>query len=225
MDKQTLEVNIIAESHRPDKAPDLANFIRRTEDRIARSVRAIEMLRALLLTETERTEANSPIYKLPLDFLEDRELAIPPAMPPFETFETPREKPLTKVASSDLRLIRLTGPVRWYALKGDADSPLIEFRGTPALDSEIHGEYFAKVPRLVNATDTNRLLENHESLYLAASMFELYRNTQDLKLAQAQLDIFDDTVNTLNALAGRFFGGTRFFGRRITIGDTVGRSY
>lgn len=222
MDKQTLEANIIAESHRPDKQPDLAAFIRRAEDRIARSLRAVEMLRPLTLTDAERLEIDSPKYRLPIDFLEDREIAV---LRPAESFASAKDIPLDKVASSDLRYIRKNAPVRWYALKGDESGKIIEFRGIPSPETKIEGEYFTKVPRLVNSTDTNQILENHEGLYLSASLFELYRDTQDLELAQTQLDVFDDAVNTANALAGRYFGGTRLFGRKRTIGDTVGRSY
>lgn len=223
MDKQTLEANVIAESHRSDKASEVPSFIRRAEDRIAREVRAVEMLRFLELTDAERLAADSPQYRLPLTFLEDRAVFLEfMEQEGFEEFPT---RGLEKVAASDLSTVRMNGPPRWYALKGDDTSAIIEFRGRPGTGSIFQLEYFAKPARLENPTDTNRLLENHEALYLSATLFELFRNTQDLELAQGQLDVYTDAKNTVNELAGRYFGGTRLFGRRRVIGETAGSGY
>jgi hypothetical protein len=223
MDMQTLEANVIAESHRTDKASEVPSFIRRAEDRIAREVRAVEMLRFLELTEAERLVAYSPAYRLPLTFLEDRTVSLRQTAQ--EGFEDFTQRPLEKVTASDLWTVRSNGAVRWYALKGDDTSAIIEFRGNPAEDSIFDIEYFAKPARLVNPTDTNRLLENHEALYLSATLFELFRNVQDLELAQGQLDVYTDAKNTVNELAGRYFGGTRLFGRKRVIGETAGSGY
>lgn len=223
MDKQTLEANVIAESHREDKASEIPSFIRRAEDRIAREVRAVEMLRFLELTDADRLVADSPAYRLPLTFLEDRAVFLRQTVQ--EGFEEFTQKGLDKVAASDLNTVKRNGAVRWYALKGDDTSAIIEFRGVPGEESIFDIEYFARPARLVEATDTNRLLENHESLYLAATLFELFRNTQDLELAQGQLDVFTDAKDKLNELAGRYFGGTRLFGRKRVIGESAGSSY
>jgi hypothetical protein len=219
MDLQTLKDNIISESHRTDQESNLDGFIRRAESRIARTIRAIEMLKPLALVETDRTVADSPLYNLPSDFLEDREVAI--AVDPDTNS---RSGTLQKCSVSDLRLISLSAPVGWYALRGSTSGPQIEFRGSPAEDSEINGEYFSRIPALVETTDTNLLLENHETLYLSAALFELYRNTQDFELAQAQLDIFTDAANNVDQLAGRYLGGTRVFGRH-PIGTQCGGGY
>lgn len=223
MDKQTLETNVIAESHRSDKASEVPSFIRRAEDRIAREVRAVEMLRFLVLTDADRLVADSAAYRLPLTFLEDRAVFLRQAID--EGFEEFTARGLDKVTASDLATVRSNGPVRWYGLKGDDTSAIIEFRGTPSAEAIFDVEYFAKPARLVDATDTNRLLENHEALYLSATLFELFRNTQDLELAQGQLDVYTDAKNTVNELAGRYFGGTRLFGRKRVIGETAGSGY
>lgn len=222
MDKQTLEANVIAESHRADKASEIGGFLRRAEDRIARSVRAVEMHRSQTITEIARIEAEKPSYRLANNFLEDRVVF---NILPSEGFAFQKSPPLDKVALSDLGTINHMGSVKWYALRSDEVGPIIQFAGNPGLDAEFIVEYFGKLPRLTNPTDTNLLLENHEALYLHATLFELFRNIQDLELAQIQLDSFDDAVNTVNELAGRFFGGTRVFGRKRVIGDTAGSGY
>lgn len=219
MDLATLKTNILAESHRSDQESYLGDFIRRAEARIARTVRAIEMLKPLALTEADRTATDSPLYNLPSDFLEDREIAIV-----VDPDNSSRAGLLQKCTASDLRLILESAPVGWYALRGSTSGPQIEFRGSPAEDSEINGEYYSRVPALVESTDTNLLLENHETLYLSAALFELYRKTQDFELAQAQLDIFTDSANKLDELAGRYLGGTRVFGRN-PIGTQCGGGY
>lgn len=223
MDKQTLEANVIAESHRSDKASEIPGFIRRAEDRIAREVRAVEMLRTVTLTDADRLVADSPAYRLPLTFLEDRVVAL--RVTTQEGFEEFTPRALDKVTSTDLMTIKRNGQPVWYALKADADGPIIEFRGVPGDDSIFDVEYFAKLDRLEDPTDTNLLLENHEALYLAATLFELFRNTQDVELAQGQLDVYTDAKNTINELAGRYFGGTRMFGRKRVIGETAGSGY
>lgn len=218
MNLQTLKDNILSESHREDLKDNLDAFIRRAEGRIARSIRAIEMLRPLILGESDRIAAEQPGYRLPNDFLEDREIALA------SDSVTLNQVRLKKIAASDLRLIRLNAPVRWYALKSDETGPIIEFRGNPGLNAEIRGEYFARLPALVNGSDTNQLLENHENIYLSAALFELYKHTQDLELAQAALDEFLNAADTIDQLAGRYLGGTQVFGRAV-IGTPAGGGY
>lgn len=222
MDLQTLKANILSESHRENDSVQVANldgYIRRAESRIARTIRAIEMLKPLALTEADRTEAESPLYNLPSDFLEDREIAIV-----VDPDNSGRSGLLQKSSVADLRLIKSNAPVGWYALRGSTTGPQIEFRGVPAEDSEINGEYFSRVPALEDDSDTNLLLVNHESLYLSASLFELYQNTQDFELAQLQLDVFTDSAKMLDELAGRYLGGSRVFGRKL-IGTQCGGGY
>lgn len=114
--------------------------------------------------------------------------------------------------------------------EGSETGPLLIVRGNPPMSDEDYDTlikviYFSAPRALTTSASTNKLLENHEELYLSSCLFELYQHTQDLELAQGQLDIFENTKEELNAQAGRFLGGTRFGGRKYTIGGKVSTSY
>jgi hypothetical protein len=95
-----------------------------------------------------------------------------------------------------------------FHLRSTALKFQVEFRANPAAESEIEFEYFARPTALAEDSDTNRLLDSHESVYLHAALFALYSWTQDLELAQSALDTWTNAVDTLNEQAGRFLGGS-----------------
>jgi hypothetical protein len=183
------------ESHRSDLTARIPGFVDRAEAMIARKVRAIEMIDSVTLTDADRVIADSPIYTLPSDFLEDRNVVTD-------------DRSLRKVSRDSLLSTNSSGLVQVYHMRSDPDAYLMEFRAVPGTDAEIEVEYFARPAALTDDSDTNRLLAAHESVYLYAALFHLYTWTQDLELAQAAVDTFKDAADTLNELAGRFTGGT-----------------
>lgn len=192
MDFAALKAAVIDETHRPDLASKVPDFVKRAEGMIARKLRAAEMIAHASITDGDRIDG--AVFRLPDDFLEARALWAPrPGT---------GERWLEQRSLSEIRRLPLTAPVQWYAVSGDR----VEFRGNPAATITIDLEYFARLPALEQDADTNLLLERHEEIYLAAACFYLYRHTQDLELAQAQLDSFEDAVETLNEQAGRHLG-------------------
>lgn len=192
-----LQTLLLDESHRPDLASRAPQFIRRAEAMIARELRAAEMIAGATLTDVDRLSAGSAIYELPPGLLEVR-----------AAFVIRRD--LQKVTLAALASYASSGPVVVYAMRSDPVTGLqMEFRAIPAAESEIAVEYFRRLPALANPTDTNTLLQNHESLYLHAALFGLYTWTQDLELAQSAYDVWADAVKTLNEQAGRWLGGAK----------------
>jgi hypothetical protein len=112
-----------------------------------------------------------------------------------------------------------------YYMRGTSTAWQMEFRAVPGTDAEIELEYFARPAALADDADTNRLLEAHEGVYLHAALFQLYKHTQDLELAQAELDTWTDAVGKLNEQAGRYLGGTQI-SRGMNLGHVrIGGSY
>lgn len=190
-----LQAAIIAETLRSDLAAQVPQFIRRAEAMIARELRAVEMIAQIVLTDADRVAAESGIYNLPSNFLEDRSFIA-------------ASRVLRKLSMAGLIEYRGSGPVYVYALRNDAvNGKQVEFRGVPAAAAEIDVEYFARPAALAADADTNTLLETHESVYYHAALFALYSFTQDLELAESAHTIWLDSVSTLNEQAGRYLGG------------------
>jgi hypothetical protein len=187
-----LKTLIMQESHRHDLTAAIPGFIRRTEGMIARSLRAVEMVKRVELDESARIAG--AMYDLPFDFIEERYIHA-------------HIRPLVKVGIDEIHRLQTVG-VRFFAL-GSIGTPTVYFKGTPGDGAVLDMEYYARPVELTDDADTNAILAKHESLYLHGSLFHLYFHTQDLELAQSAADIFNNTVETLNEQAGRYFGGAR----------------
>lgn len=183
---------VLDEAHRPDLTLKAAEFVKRAEDMIARRLRAAEMIAHADIGDADRLDET--VFALPSDFLEARALWAPGV--------AGRKTWLEQRSLADIKRMPLAWSVQWYAVSGDR----IEFRGNPSETAVIELEYFARPAPLVDDADENILLTQHEELYLAGACFYLYRYTQDLELAQAHLDSFNDAVETLNEQAGRHLG-------------------
>lgn len=207
-----LKALVASESHRADLTTEIPGFIRRAEAMIARELRATEMLVIDSLLDADRSVADSPIYNLFDDFLEDRTVSTDGRL-------------VDKVSRDQLLKTPNTGPVVAYYMRGTASNWQMEFRAVPATDAEIEVEYFARPAALSGDSDTNRLLSSHESVYLHGALFALYTFTQDLELAQGALDTWTDAKEKLNEQAGRYLGGTRL-ARSMNLGHVrIGGGY
>lgn len=199
MNYADLRALIMDESHRADLTARVPSFVDRAEAMIARKLRAIEMIALDTLNDADRSAVGSPIYDLPSNFLEDRNVVCTTAQAPF---------PLRKVARDALLRTSSSGEVQVYHLRSNPLKFQVEFRANPGTDAQIEFEYFARPTALSADADTNRLLDMHESVYLHAALFALYSWTQDLELAQAALDTWTNAVDMLNEQAGRYLGGS-----------------
>lgn len=195
MDYVTLRTMIMDESHRPDLSARIESFVRRAEAMIARELRATEMLTQVSLLDADRISAGSAVYNLPDDYLEDRTVV-------------EGGRIIRKVSRAALLRMSETGDVLAYSMRTNTTDQLMEFRANPGDDAELELEYYARPAALTADGDTNRLLDAHDSAYLHPALFALYMWTQDTELAQAALDTWKNTRDTLNEQAGRLLGGT-----------------
>jgi len=69
--------------------------------------------------------------------------------------------------------------------------------------------YFAKPAAMASDSDTTAILDAHPDVYLALMAFYVFKQTQDLELAQAALTTYTDGRDTLNELADRQRGAPR----------------
>lgn len=208
-----LKTRVLADGHRADLTAEVAGFIASTEARIARELRAREMIRRYTLAEVDRESEG--IYNLPAGFLEERGFYI-----------VGRKLALDKVGLGELITYATSGPVHCYATIGGEDSGgQVEFRAVPATDQEIPLVYFARPTAFSADADESVLLTNHEDIYIQGGLFYLHKHAENVELAQGALDLFGDAIAMLNEQASRYLGGTRF-GNAYNLGNvTVSRGY
>lgn len=194
MNKGELKAAILSDSHRPDLSGEVDRFIREAEGMIRRELRAFPVTGTL--TETDRVTGG--VYNLPNTLLELRAVYPPDS----------RGDALVQVSLAVIRRQHSAMSPRQFAVQG----PTIEIRGIPPVDTEFDIDYLGHPPSLVNDSDTNELLEQHEALYEEAALFYLYKHTQDLELAQGALDTYSDVREKLNEQFGRKAGGASIAG-------------
>lgn len=196
-----LKSAVVDGAHRSDLLSDAPAFIREGEGLLRRKLRYALPLIATL-DESDRTAGG--IYTLPARL--DTVTAV-------YNEDTPRG--LEQVSRAQIRQLRDSAPVCQFCVLGDT----IEFRGVPGTDFENELHYMGHPEALSDDGDTNTLLTNHETLYLSSARFFLYKHTQDLELAQGELDTFTDAIDTLNEQLARKLGGATvapayYFGSR-----------
>ncbi len=173
----------------------IPDFIRQGEGMIRRELTAYSL--AAVLDDTFRSAPGSPVYLLPGPLAQIRVLIYNDAR---------NGRALQKTEPAGLTTTDIQSPPQVYA---QYDPNTIEIRGNPATGATFNLLYFGLPAPLVNDADTNELLTDHETLYLAASKFFLYEYSQDLELANAQLDLFNGVISSLNEFYDRMIGGQR----------------
>lgn len=178
---------ILDTAHRADLSAYVAGFVERAEKMIRRDLRAATY--SVTLDESDRVAEG--VYTLPSTLLEVRSLRLAHSTH-FDTLE--------QVSPQQIATIASTLPVQWFAMLGST----VEFRGVPATDTEIELQYFGYPTALSGDSD---VLTLDEDLYVYGSLFHLYQFTQDLELANAALETFQDALAKANEQAGRKLGG------------------
>jgi hypothetical protein len=194
MNKDQLAAEILDQSHRPDLNAKTDVFINLAEGMIARDVRANEQITSVVMTDADRQTPGETVYVLPDDYLYDRAVW---------SSDSDYSRVLEKKGLAEIRRLAKSAIPSWFAVSGLT----IDFRGNPSEGSSLELEYFARLPALLLGTDSNAVLEDHPEIYLASSLFFLYRYTQDMELAQGFLDSFTHASKMLNEIAATKIGG------------------
>lgn len=190
-DYTELQTAIIEDTHRADLASLVPRFIRLGEGLIRRDLKAYEL--TAVVTDSDRTTTDSPIYQLPGRVLEVRTIHLVGAT----------GDGLTRVMPNAIRRLPITAGPCEYCQNGN---DTIEFRGNPSVDHEFDVRYFG-TPAPLEDTPTNSLLDDHESLYQTGAQYFLYLHTQDRELAQDQATTFDAVMDRINEAMARKIGG------------------
>lgn len=183
-----LKTAVLNYMHRPDLTAEVAGFVRLAEGMIRRDLRADTYV--VTLDEDDRVEGG--VYTIPSTVLEVRSVVV-------------GGKPLDPVGPSEIAAARVAWSPVQYCVHGST----IEIRGVPGDGAEITLRYFGHPAPLEQDADELAL---DEALYLYGALFFGYQFTQDLELAQAALDTFQDALQKLNEAAGRKLGGARMQG-------------
>lgn len=184
-----LKAAVLADCHRPDLTAEVAGFVREGEGMIRRGLKYSLPLSATL---DESDRVSEGVYTLPSGLLIVRAVY---------TDDAPEGAEQVSLAS--IRVLPASAPVLKFCVIGDT----IEFRGVPGTDEEIELQYMGMPAALSADGDTNDLLTDHETLYKSAASFYLYKHTQDLELAQGELDTFTAALDQLNEQQARKLGG------------------
>jgi hypothetical protein len=189
MNKGELKTAILTDCHREDLTAEADRFVREGEGLIRRGLKYSVPL-TVTLDETDRVSEG--VYTLPSGLLIVRAVY---------TEDAPEGAEQVSLAS--IRSLLATAAVVKFCVVGDT----IEFRGVPGTDEEIELNYMGMPAALDGDSDTNDLLTDHETLYKSAASFYLYKHTQDLELAQGELDTFTAALDALNEQLARKLGG------------------
>jgi hypothetical protein len=179
MDREALFSLVLDETVRPDKADALPEILLLTEARIARELRCDEMSASDTL-DTSTGEAD-----LPADFLGLRAAYT-------------SDNPLQQVGLGEYRMKR--GQRATFAC---VNGKLL------ARIAEVSIDYFARPAPMVADVDTTLILQAHPDLYVSLMSFYVFKQTQDLELAQAALVVYEAARDSLNELADRQRGAAR----------------
>lgn len=185
-----LKTAVATDSHRTDLDAEIPRFIRETEGMIRRELRALSVTGTI----DEADRVSNGLYNLPTGIQSVRAILITGT----------NEYAVSKVSVGQIKSLATTADPLWYAIRG---SNTIEFRGIPGTDTEFDIEYLGHPTAFADDSDTNTLLTDHEALYVEGSLFYLYKHTQDIELAQAALDTYQNILGKLNELEGRKQGG------------------
>ncbi len=191
------EFLVLAERYlkRTDLADLYSAFLEMAEARINQVMRLSEME---FRSQSTPTEA---FWLLPSDFIEMRHI---------QTELEGRPRPLEYIAPETADNVRrLTSGQQGYQFYTILNNQ-IELIPHPNSESTTLVEmfYYARVPALVAAADTNPVVTNYPNLYLYAFMAEAGMYRESLQAAQSWLGMFDAYAKQLNdsAAAGRYSG-------------------
>lgn len=187
----TLQTEILNVAKRPTLTTEVVSCIRRAEGMIRRELLGYEL--QVTLDESSRNSAgvyNAPTY---LHYVQSIST----------TDADANEYTLKPVGLNNIYRLSAAASLLEYAVYGD----FIEFRGVPATNKEMRCNYIGH-PAPLDVTATNDLLTDHEEIYISGALFQLYAGyIEAAELAQGQLDIFNNAVDTLNAAIRRKLGG------------------
>ena len=182
-----LKAQILGYAHRPDLTDEVESFVALAEGLIRRDLRAA--VYTVTLDESDRVVDG--VYTLPSTLTEVRSLRV---------VDGTRDRTLEQKSLAEIGTLTSAAPVQWYAVNGST----VEFRGVPETNAEIALVYFGHPAPLDDDAD---VLALDEALFVYGSLFHLYQFTQDMELAQASLDTFQDALQKTNEAAGRKLGG------------------
>ncbi len=172
--------------HRGDLTAEIPGFIQSAEAMIAASVRAVDMVTTATLGESDR--ASGAVYNLPTDFIGARAITGTKSSAGYH---------LKQVSIAELYRYPLTGTPVVFSIYNEQ----IEFRASPATDTDFTLIYYARPTAFASDGDSNSLLTRHPDLYQHSSMHWFHVHTQDVELASAHESAFKTAVDTITALA------------------------
>lgn len=190
MNYEELKAAVIADTKRTDQTDNVPRYIREAEGALRRMLTAYTL--SYTFDDTDRgSDSTSGIYLLPGTVREIRQVY------------SPDRVALQKVSLAAIPPQGGGQSVRCYAPLGNR----IQLYGIPAEGAEFDMEYFGLPPALVDDSDTNELLTDHESLYIEGASYHLYKVVEDFEMADRSWSAFSNIIENLNDSMAKLLGG------------------
>lgn len=181
-----LQTAILSDTHREDYAPHIVRFIQQAEALIKMTLEGY-FLEATLDEDDRIVEA---VYTLPSKVTLMRAVLY-------------NNVPLSQVDETLVSQYRELTDVVSYCMRGNT----ILFAGIPPEDAEIELKYFGMPAALVNANDTNTLLNDCPQLYIEAAQVYLFKRARNFEAASAMFQSVASYIRDINRQTKKKLGG------------------
>ena len=190
MNYTDLQAKVIDDSHKLQyTGAIIQEMIARAEGLISSKLESFNFIAQL--TDANRVSVGSSTYNLPARLSHLRYVKID-------------GRPLDKVDETNIYLYKNLDSSQFYVQRATQ----IEIAGNPALTKVIDIDYMG-MPAPLSVTPTNTLLDEFPHVYIDATVVYVYRRAENLELAGAAMQSFQDTIRELNRRSKKLLGGAQ----------------
>jgi len=183
-----LKASIIAQSHRSDISPKVADFITLAETEMLANSTENLSVRDFETRSTADTGTTERFLALPDGFLKARRILLDDKSTNANQFETRYRTPETLPISSR------TGTPEYFTVTSQ-----IEFNRIPDVVYNVEVQYFAEFTPLSDANPVNSILTSNPNIYLFGAMWALKQYTVELDESEYYYGKFLSAIMGANA--------------------------
>lgn len=217
--KNELEGVIADYLNRNDLTQVIPDFIRLFECEVNDNLRTWRMLKRYEGVFTKDID----IFDLPEDWLETFTLTITGKQPALLTLVSIRELNEHKENLSTLFVDSRKGMTEYAHVAIEGDAKIVIY---PEYNKDVNYElfYYAKIPALLNTTDTNWLLNNYPDLYLYGSLLHSATYLRDDERLTSWNFNYQNSIDRINSKSDNALSGGSFLRlRKFGLTDNTNR--
>ena len=193
MDRNTILTAAFSDSHREDLQPTYQDrFLLEAESLIRKRLEFYAL--EFVLDDTARVAPNSAVYNLP-----SRDITL------VRHIFRSDGLPLDQVDETNVNTYSSLSQVVAYVVR----PATVMFAGNPGAGSTMTIAYFGIPAPLVNAGDSNNLLNDYSDLYKEAILVSIWKRARDYDAATAMFQSANSTIDEINRKMKKLLGGAR----------------